>query len=62
MFFHRLWWIHEAGSLYRDAEEIVLRPKTFTMPCYLLERSGQLVSKDELLEKIWMGRTWPKAR
>ena len=45
----------QAGSLYREADEIVLRPKTFAVLCYLLERAGQLVSKDELLKHVWPG-------
>ena len=43
------------GSLRRDSQEIVLRPKAFAVLCYLLERPGQLVSKDELLSALWSG-------
>lgn len=37
----------------RDDEDIKLRPKSFEMLHYLLERPGQLVSKAELLDFIW---------
>jgi DNA-binding winged helix-turn-helix (wHTH) protein/tetratricopeptide (TPR) repeat protein len=43
------------GSLRRDSQEIVLRAKTFALLCYLLERPGRLVSKDELLDNVWAG-------
>ncbi len=43
------------GSVRRGSQEIVLRPKTFAVLCYLLEHSGELVSKDELLEQVWAG-------
>ena len=43
------------GSLRRDTQAIELRPKTFAVLCYLLERPGQLVSKDELLKNVWAG-------
>ena len=43
------------GSFRRDSQEIELRAKTFAVLCYLLERPGQLVSKDELLEQVWPG-------
>src|SRR5262245_13964643 len=43
------------GSLRHDSQEIVLRAKTFALLCYLLERPGQLVSKDELLDNVWAG-------
>ena len=43
------------GSLRRDSEEIILRAKTFAVLSYLLDRPGQLVSKDELLENVWAG-------
>ncbi len=41
--------------LCREGHEIPLRAKTFSLLCYLLERAGQLVSKDELLENVWAG-------
>lgn len=43
----------EAGFLRRDAEEIPLQPKAFEVLRYLVERSGRLVSKDELIAAVW---------
>lgn len=39
--------------LWRGGEEVVLRAKTFAVLCYLAERAGRLVTKEELLEAIW---------
>lgn len=36
-------------------KEIALRPKAFDLLCYLAERPGRLLSKDELLLAIWPG-------
>jgi DNA-binding winged helix-turn-helix (wHTH) protein len=41
------------GCLLLDGNEIVLRPKTFSVLCYLVENSGCLVSKDELFAAVW---------
>jgi len=41
------------GSLMRDGREIALRPKTIALLQYLVERPGQLISKDDLLDAIW---------
>src|SRR5262245_64735364 len=41
---HRLW---------RDGEEIPLRPKAWDVLCYLLERPGLLVTKEVLHGAIW---------
>lgn len=41
------------GRLTRAGEEIHLRPKTLAVLQYLLERAGQLVSRNELLAAIW---------
>jgi DNA-binding winged helix-turn-helix (wHTH) protein len=43
-----------AGQLVRGRETIALRPKTFAVLCYLLERPGVLVSKQELFHAIWV--------
>ena len=43
----------EDASLWRDDEEISLRPKTFDVLCYLVEHAGELVSKENLLEEVW---------
>jgi DNA-binding winged helix-turn-helix (wHTH) protein/predicted ATPase len=39
--------------LWRDSEEIKIRPKAFAVLNYLLNRSGQLVTKEELLNAVW---------
>jgi TolB-like protein len=33
--------------------DIDLRPKSFDVLCCLVERAGQLVTKDEILQKVW---------
>src|SRR5687768_8894123 len=43
------------GCLLSDGREIPLRPKTFAVLTYLVQRPGQLVSKEELLEAVWPG-------
>ncbi|HXG68307.1 MAG TPA: winged helix-turn-helix domain-containing protein, partial [Blastocatellia bacterium] len=39
--------------LWRSGQAIPLRPKTFAVLHYLLERPGQLVTKNELLDALW---------
>ena len=41
------------GSLLVDGREVALRPKTFAVLQYIVERPGRLVSKEELLEAVW---------
>jgi Tol biopolymer transport system component/DNA-binding winged helix-turn-helix (wHTH) protein len=41
--------------LLRDGQPLALTPKPFDLLCLLVERSGHLVSKDELLHAIWPG-------
>ncbi|MFZ0062757.1 MAG: winged helix-turn-helix domain-containing protein, partial [Pyrinomonadaceae bacterium] len=41
------------GCLLRGAEELKLRPKSFEVLRHLVENSGRLVSKDELLGAVW---------
>lgn len=40
-------------SIWRDGEEIRLRPKTFTLLRYVVERPRRLITKDELLGAVW---------
>jgi DNA-binding winged helix-turn-helix (wHTH) protein len=42
--------------LWRADQSVAIRPKNLEVLCYLVERHGQLVSKDELLEKVWQSR------
>src|SRR4030095_15190273 len=41
--------------LWRGSQAIKLRPKAFAVLDYLLERPGQLVTKEELLNAVWPG-------
>lgn len=41
------------GLLYRGAEEVPLPPRALALLIYLVERGGQVVSKQELLASIW---------
>jgi len=36
-----------------DEERILLRPKSYAVLRYLVERAGRLVTEDELLESVW---------
>jgi len=41
------------GCLMRDGEELKLRPKSFKALIYLVENTGRLISKEELIAAIW---------
>ena len=43
----------DRGALRRGAEEVVLRPKSFEVLTYLVQRHGQLVTKAALTEAVW---------
>jgi len=51
------------AQLWRDNDEIILRPKTFEVLRYLAEHTGQLVTKAALLDAVWaelaVGDTMP---
>jgi class 3 adenylate cyclase/predicted ATPase len=40
-------------QLWRDAQALALRPKTFAVLRYLVARAGQLVMQDALLDAVW---------
>ncbi len=42
-----------ARALWRDGEPVALTPKALSVLLLLLERPGQVVSKDELLRRAW---------
>ena len=42
-----------AERLLRGAEEIKLRPKSFQVLRYLIERHGRLVTREELMQAAW---------
>ena len=43
----------ERGCLLLGENEIALRPKTFSVLCYLVKNCHRLVSKDELFAAVW---------
>jgi DNA-binding winged helix-turn-helix (wHTH) protein len=43
-------WCRDEGA---DEQRILLTPKAFAMLRYLVERSGRLVTQDEMLEALW---------
>jgi TolB-like protein/DNA-binding winged helix-turn-helix (wHTH) protein/Flp pilus assembly protein TadD len=43
----------DRGALLRAGVDVKLRPKSFEVLSYLVQRSGLLVSKNELLDAIW---------
>ena len=43
----------ERGCLLLHENEIALRPKTFSVLCYLVKNGQRLVSKDELFAAVW---------
>ncbi|MGA9826990.1 MAG: winged helix-turn-helix domain-containing protein [Rhodanobacteraceae bacterium] len=43
----------ERGTLLKAGADVPLRPKAFEVLRFLVERHGQLVSKDALLEAVW---------
>jgi TolB-like protein len=43
----------DRGALIKAGADVKLRPKSFEMLSYLVERQGLLVTKDELLSAIW---------
>src|SRR4051794_13347472 len=44
------------ATLWRNDQVVPLRPKSFAALCFLIERNGQLVTKDELLHAVWQNR------
>src|SRR5215813_8923727 len=41
------------GCLLHDGEEIKLRPQAFATLTFLVENSGRLISKEELIKAVW---------
>lgn len=41
------------GCLFRQSEELKLRPKSFEVLKFLIENNGRLISKDEIIENVW---------
>jgi Tol biopolymer transport system component/DNA-binding winged helix-turn-helix (wHTH) protein len=40
-------------AVLRNGKPIALEPKTFDVLCFLIEQRDRLVTKDELLDKVW---------
>ena len=43
------------GALRRGDEELRIRPRSFEVLRYLLERQGKVVGRDELIDALWEG-------
>lgn len=43
----------DAAELRRGAKKIALRPKCFDVLVYLIEEQGRLVTKEQLLDRVW---------
>jgi DNA-binding winged helix-turn-helix (wHTH) protein/TolB-like protein/Tfp pilus assembly protein PilF len=46
----------DRAALSRAGVDVKLRPQSFEVLRHLVERSGRLVSRDELMETVWAGR------
>lgn len=46
----------EKMELSRGQDLIDVEPKVFSLLCYLAENNERLITKDELIEKVWSGR------
>ncbi len=45
------------GCLLHNQDDIKLRPKSFEVLRYMVEHSGRLISKDELIHAVWVNTT-----
>src|SRR6202040_252502 len=43
----------ENHSLWRGEERLQITPKAFDVLCYMVEKAGNLVTQDEILEALW---------
>jgi DNA-binding winged helix-turn-helix (wHTH) protein len=43
----------DSGELRRNEGEIALEPRVFALLTYLVENGGRVISREELLEKLW---------
>lgn len=41
------------GRVFRDGTEVSLRPKSFALLAYMVQRAGRVFAKDELLGAVW---------
>lgn len=61
MFFDVFHFDRAQQRLWRGSEEIPLRPKALALLHHLLQRPGQLVTKQELLDAVWPGTSVSEA-
>jgi len=47
-----------SGELYKDGAKVKIQEQPFTVLALLLERGGELVTRDELREKLWPNDTF----
>ena len=45
----------EEQVLRREGQPLALKPKVFDLLVVLVENSGRVVSKDELMKQVWAG-------
>jgi len=45
--------IRRKGLCGRDKELVALTPKAFDILLFLIERTGKVVTKDELMKAVW---------
>src|SRR3954464_13273826 len=43
----------ETGEVTRDGTQLKLRPQAFKVLCILMERPGELVTREELAKQLW---------
>ena len=41
------------GQLWRGTQAVKLTPKALAVLCYLVNRAGQVVSKEDLFQSVW---------
>ena len=46
--------LDRAQGLWRNSDEVRLTPKSLSLLCVLVERAGEVVSKDELFRVVWL--------
>src|SRR5207302_341684 len=48
----------ESGKLLRQGMRVKLQDQPFRVLCQLLERAGQVVTREELRQSLWSGNTY----
>jgi DNA-binding winged helix-turn-helix (wHTH) protein len=48
----------EAGQLYRNGRLVRMQPKPFKLLCLLAERSGALVTREQIQKELWSSDTF----